>query len=328
MKVYKTDDLEMIPMAMNAFFFNIPLGSHKIIYANTISIGEEFLNRFLEYINDLDTDKYIIVDMESVDYAFRLFEKFQKVTRPILFVNINTQTLREKLKENIPNLQFSDNERNASLNINYDLTIDNICSKYSSRIAKGIYVNIVKGLIDGIPRNPILPQKLDSSGLYSNMYVNVKRLFLYPEEYYAIVYGLAKKIVDSKIEYDGFISSSKNGALLANILGMMLNKKIIHIMGVGPKYSMNVGNLQKEIKKGKNYIYVFDFRCTGTEMKVLSALVNANDAYIQGSVGIAIYKSDIVDKNLLYLVDIHNEDIPYKIAGDENDIIRLMERKD
>lgn len=300
------------------------LEQKKIIYANNVSISEEFLDILFEYIEKMPEGRYIIIDMESVDYAFRLFEKFQKISRPLIFTNINSLMLRDKMKENLPSMQFSNDERHAVLNIRYESSIEEVCLKYASIISHNVYVNIVKDLIDGISQSHITPQKLDSSGLYSNMYVNVKRLFLYPEKYYAIVFGLAKKIVESEIEYDGFVSSSKNGALLANMLGMMLDKKVIHILGLGPKYSMNVGNLQKEIKKMKNYIYVFDFRCTGTEMKILSALINANDAYIHGAAGIAVYKTESADSNLIYLVDVKKEGIPYKIAGEEEDIIKLM----
>lgn len=323
MQVYNEGEFNMIPLAMNAFYYNIPLGTKKIMYANNVSISEEFLDVLLEYIEKLPEGRYIIIDMESVDYAFRLFEKFQKINRPLIFININSQILRDKMKENLPSMQFSKDERQAVLNIRYESSIEKLCLKYKSVIAGKVYVNIVKDLIDGMNT----PQKLDSSGLYSNMYVNVKRLFLHPEKYYAIIFGLAKRIVESEIEYDGFVSSSKNGALLANMLGMMLDKKVIHILGLGPKYSMNVGNLQKEIKKKKNYIYVFDFRCTGTEMKILSALINANDAYIHGAVGIAVYKTELIENNLIYLVDVKKEGIPYKIAGEEEDIVKLTKKE-
>ncbi len=324
MQIYAEDEFIMIPMAMNAFFASIRLGTRKIEYAKTISISEELLDQIIEIMQDLSEEKYIILDMKNTDYAFKLFEKLQGINRTIIFVNIDSSALQNKMKENLPNIQFSSDENSAVLNKMYDNTIEKICLNYAPIISRKVYVKIVKDLIDNVFRDSAKPQKLDSSGLYSNMYVNVKRLFLEPENYYAIFFGLAQKVKECGIEFDGFISSSKNGALLANILGMMLGKKVIHIMGLGPRYSMNVGNLQKEIKKQKNYIYVFDFRCTGTEMKMLSALINANDAYIQGAVGIAIYKSEPTDKNLLYLVNIKEEGIPYKIAGEEEDIVKLM----
>ncbi len=331
MQVYEEQDFVMIPLAMNAFFYNIPVGTDKIRYSNSVSIGEKFLAILVQYFDKVDEGKYIILDLQDTDYAFHLFQKLKTITRPILFLNIISETLHDKIKEDLPTIQFSAEQRYAVLNISFDDTIKEICEKYSSSvISHNIYVKIVRNLIDDIPQNPVEPQKLDSSGLYSNMYVNVKRLFKYPENYYSIAFGLAKKIVDSKIEYDGLISSSKNGAILANLLGMLLNKKVIHIIGLGPKYSMNTGNLQKEIKKRKNYIYVFDFRCTGTEMKALLALISANEAYVTGATGIAVYKSDqidIVNNNLMYLVDLKTENIPYKIAGEKEDIITLMSKQ-
>jgi len=330
MQVYEEQKFVMIPLAMNSFFYNIPVGTYKIKYSNSMSVGEKFLEIIIKYFDKIDKEKYIILDLQDIDYAFHLFQKFRIITRPILFINIFSKTLYDKIKEDLPAIQFSADEKYAVLNMSFTDTIKEICVRYSPAIPHSIYVKIVRDLIDDIPQDPVEPQKLDSSGLYSNMYVNVKRLFQYPENYYSIAFGLAKKIVDSKIEYDGLISSSKNGALLANLLGMLLNKKVIHIIGLGPKYSMNTGNLQKEIKKWKNYIYVFDFRCTGTEMKALLALINANEAYVTGAAGIAVYKSDqidIVNNHLMYLVDLKTEKIPYKIAGEKEDIITLMRKQ-
>lgn len=324
---YTEEEFVMIPMAMNAFYHNITIGTNIIEYSKEVSISADFLNSLLEYIECVPEKKYIIIDVDGVDYAFRLFKKFQNVKGPVFFVNINSSALRDKMNEDLQSIEFSMDKKSAVLNMEYSSTWDEIREKYSSIITYRIYAQIVRELIDGVSHDPIRPQKLDSSGMYSNMYVNVKRLFLCPEKYYAILFGLAKEIQNSGIEYDGLVSSSKNGALLANLLGVMLDKKVIHIMGLGPKYAMNIGNLQKEIKKRKNYVYVFDFRCTGTEMKILSALINANDAYINGAIGIAVYKNDskcAVNDGMMYLVDIKEEGIPYKIAGEEEDIIKLM----
>lgn len=326
MYIYTEDEFIMIPMAMNAFYYNIPFGAKKIKYANIVSIGEEFMEILIDYIDGIPEGKFIVIDMDCATYAFRLFEKFQEVRKPLIFINLNAPSIYEKVKDNLPELDFSEDKMNATLNIKFDKMVEETCKKYSLLISHNIYVQIVKSLIEDMSAKEFVPQKLDSSGLYSNMYVNAKHLFLNPQDYYVILYALAKKVANSGIEFDGFVSSSKNGAVLANLLGMMLDKKAIHIAGLGPKYNMYVGNLQKEIKKRKNYIYVFDFRCTGTEMKIVSALVNAHDAYMQGAIGIAVYKKDeedIMKEDIMYLVDIKKEGIPYKIAGEKEDILQL-----
>lgn len=329
MQFYEVDEFAIIPMAINAFYYSIPYGAKKIGFAKNISISEEVLVKMFETIEGISKGKYIIIDVGNVDYAFRLFQRFQEIRRPLLFVNINEKILRDKMQDNLPELNFSSDEKSASLNISFDNTVDVICKNYSLETEEKLYAEIVRELIDKSQTDIIIPQKLESSGMYSNMYINVKRLFEEPKKYYAMVYGMAKKLKNSEIEFDGFISSSKNGAILANFLGMMFDKKVIHIFGVGPKYSMQIGNLQRDIKKRKNYIYVYDFVCTGTEMKILSALVNAHEAYINGSIGIATYKTEdeLLSKNMMYLVDIKKEGIPYKIAGEREDIVRLMQTK-
>lgn len=323
MLIYEDDKFIMVPMAMNAFYHSIPAEEKNITYAKNISVSGDFLEKLQGFFAELPAEKEIILDMSNVDYAFKAFEKMKDVTRSLIFMNIDSSFLQDKLQDNLPEIRFGQDRTDAVLNRNYDNAVEQVCSKYAKVLTHKVFVQIIKGLIDEMPQEPISPIRLDSSGLYSNMYVNIKRLFLCPENYYAVLYGLAQKVDESKIEFDGFVSSSKNGAIIANLLGMMLNKKAIHIMGVGPKYAMGIGNLQKEIKKHKNYIYVFDFRCTGTEMKILSALINTNEAYMKGAIGIAVYKVDAEADNMMYLVDIQKEGIPYKIAAEKEDIIKL-----
>lgn len=65
-------------------------------------------------------------------------------------------------------------------------------------------------------------------------------------------------------------------------------------------------------------------------MKILSSLINANEAYIKGAVGIAVYRDndDDNDKPILSLMNVKEQGIPYKIAGDPDDIIRLVNEED
>lgn len=327
MQVYEEKDFIVIPMAMNTFYHNIPFGTKKIKYAQIVSIGEEFLELLIEYIENVPIGKYIVLDMESADYAFKLFEKFQNVSRPIILINIDVSLVYNKLIENLPELQFSESRNYAVLNISYNPKFEKDFSQKCEGAIHKIYMQIISEMIDVMDNTNGEPYKLDSSGLYSNMYVNTKGLFANPEKYYAILFGMARLIANSGLEFDGFVSSSKNGAILANLLGVMLGKKAIHISGLGPKYSMTMGNLQKEIKRKKNYIYIFDFRCTGTEMKILSALVKANDAYVVGALGIAVYSIENDEDSrtrIMYLANILDEGIKYKLAGEKEDIRKLI----
>lgn len=330
MLMYEEDELVIIPMAINAFYSNIGYGTKEIKYTKLVSISSAFLQDMVKYLNKLPDGKCIVIDLSNADYSFRYFEFFQSVGKTVLFVNIDPDILYGKMKDNLPGIKFSRDRKFASLNIDYEDSVDEVCKKVSSEVNDKIYANIIKELIEEVPKNPVTPLKLDSSGLYSNMYVNVKKLFLCPEKYYAVLYGMAKLVKDSDFMFDGFVSSSKNGAMLAYLLGMMLGKKAIHISGIGPKYSMIPGTIQKEVKRRKNYIYVFDFRCTGTEMKILSSLINANEAYIKGAVGIAVYRDEHNDndKPILSLMSVKKQGIPYKIAGEPDDIIRLVKEEE
>ena len=167
---------------------------------------------------------------------------------------------------------------------------------------------------------------LDSSGLYSNCYVDIKKLFMNVNDYYYILYCLAEKVSVQiqKRQIDAFISSSKNGAIIANILGGILDIKEIHLLGVGPRYSMELGDSLESIKKGKKYAYIFDFMCTGTELKIASALVNSKKAYLDYAAGIAKYKRNVESTNiemidaLFYTNEMTKE---FKLVGNASDLM-------
>ena len=115
-----------------------------------------------------------------------------------------------------------------------------------------------------------------------------------------------------------FVTSSKNGAILASILGDLLNIKEIHLLGVGPKYTVQFGDSLDCIKTGKRYLYIFDFMCTGTELKIVSALINSKRAKLRGAVGISRYKEEnemSLDYGISVLVESKDFDITYRVAG-------------
>lgn len=96
--------------------------------------------------------------------------------------------------------------------------------------------------------------------------------------------------------------------------------KEVHLIGVGPKYAMESGNPMDSIKEGKKYAYIFDFLCTGTELKIVDALIHAKRAHLVYAAGIARYKKKY-GKGAAFqidtLTDTEEMEIDYKIAGDE-----------
>lgn len=195
----------------------------------------------------------------------------------------------------------------------------NICELINS-YRKDKIIEIIFGLAEN-EHKPIL---LESSGLYGNYYVNIKKLFLNVDNFYFIMFCLAEMVYPYIISkrINAFVSSSKNGAIIANILGGLLDVKEVHLIGVGPKYSMELCDSVKCIQEERKYAYIFDFMCTGTELKIVSALINSKRGYLVYSAGIARYKENInfnLIKDMDVIVDTKELGIKYKIFGEPGD---------
>lgn len=326
MYYWEDDSYIIIPISYNVFYRESLKNKRHISFAREFSITNGLLEEILKIILKYGSKKTLVLDMERVNYPGKMFEEFRSIHYSVIFCNIRGEILRKKMQEDLPSLAWSDDEDICLLN---GMLTETILDEYETKfsvIYKKLYARILNSIKDSCKDGE--PLLLDSSGLYSNMYISVKKLFLTPNDYYFVLYGMAIE-VEKLGEFDSFISSSKNGAILANLLGSLLNKKVVHIQGVGPKYSMKFGNIQNEIKRGKAYVYVFDFICTGTELKVLSALINSNDAYLVGGIGFARYgKMDeertFMKDKIKCLVTTYEAGVEYKVAGDKADILRLM----
>lgn len=165
-------------------------------------------------------------------------------------------------------------------------------------------------------------EMLSSSNIYTNHYVDVKRLFMQPENLNIILYYMAKRLAPKKLEYDAIVSTSKNGAVLSTLVGQLLNKDVVHCVNVGPQFALPIQAVEETFQKHKRYIYVCDFICLGTEVKLLHALMTSRQAIFVGGVGIANYiplcnedlkKAHSPLASVSCLVDLISAGIPYEI---------------
>ena len=324
----ENDVYVIIPLSFNIFYRESLKDKTHISFSREFSIDNEILEELQKLIIENESKKIIALNMERVNYPGKMLEDLRNIKQCVIFYNVHGDILRKKMRENLPSLNW--NQDKVICILNGEIS-DNILESYNTDFKSAnqkLYSKILNDVKDLCEYGK--PLLLDSSGLYSNMYITVKRLFLNPMSYYFVLYGMALD-AEKFGEFDSLISSSKNGAILANLLGNMLNKKVVHIHGVGPKYSMKFGNIQNEIKRGKTYVYVFDFICTGTELKIISALINANDAYLKGGIGFAKY--DSYDRqnsfilNVNCLVTTNEAGLQYKVAGDKTDMLQLMAGK-
>lgn len=318
----------VIPLSFNIFYNESRNNKRNIGFGKEFSISDEIFEKLKLFLESWQ-DKIIAIDMQKINYPSRMFEGLRETKGRILFFNIQGQVLRSMMKEDLPGLNWCGDGTLCFLN---GVTSKDIIDVRASRMLftyKRKYSRILNDI--KVPCEKDQPLLLDSSGLYSNMYITVKKLFLKPDDYYFVLYGMAAE-TEKLGDFDGFISSSKNGAILANLLGSLMNKKVVHIQGVGPKYSMRVGNVQNEIKRGRSYVYVSDFICTGMEMKIMSSLINSNDAYLNSTIGFAMYlderrKEISIFERVRCLITTGEAGIAYKVAGSRADMLELMKKE-
>ena len=307
---FENDNLSIIPMDFNVFFCSAKKYKKNIRYSKECVVSEIF---FDELENFISCPKH-------------LFRRLNIYNKRLIFFNVESEKIKQLLIEELEKLTWLRNSV-ACYSDKDNYMVERLVDVECIGARKQEEYRIIKSVVNSHDGHI---QLLDSSGLYSNCYVDIKKLFANVEKYYFIIFSLAEKLYNFGDHIDAFISSSKNGAILANILGGLLDVKEVHLIGVGPKYSMELGDSVECIKKGKRYVYIFDFMCTGTELKIVSALINSKKAYLPYAAGIAKYKKDadfhLVNK-LVVLADTKDMGIDYKIAGAREDICNANEVK-
>lgn len=325
MYIIEEENIDIVPVDFNVFYNMAKEYKKNIRFSREYTISESFFNELCYYISD-SSNEIIALDMENiVSYPTRMFSRLEKCLKKIVFYNIENVKVKQMLTEDLEELVWIDDTiayyfDNDGQNISK--MVINSCEKTREKEVKRIVSSIVRS-------EEGKGQLLESSGLYSNCYVDIKKLFFNVDNYYYIVYSLAKVISDKTLnmQIDAFVSASKNGAILANILGGLLDIKEVHLIGVGPKYSMELGDSVECLKQGKRYAYIFDFMCTGTELKIVSALINSKKAYLPYAAGIAKYKKEMNSCNIEsmdILVDTDDLNIEYKIVGEKEDLKLVM----
>lgn len=337
MYIIEETDFIMLPLAYNDFCEDVISISQTGTFAGEISLDRVLsassVQKIVSFIAEdmKGKENCYVIDMRNlISYAEHSFTQFQKIIDAnIIFFGASDET-GIKLSEDIPDKLLDLNDKMKGTK---RLSKETIC-QIQSKIEK-IYLNetakIVRWMshkITSDESDKLTP--LDSSGVFCNMYVNAKKLFLDPEKYYFILYQMILRVAKHKGQIDALISASRNGANLANTIGWLLDIKVIHCITLGPKFSLSMQNINKDIRKRKNYFYIFDFMCLGTEVKVLNAILAVKGAKLIGGMGIANYiaidQSSVqgVISKMDTLIDTRTAKLDYKIAGTKDDILKLL----
>lgn len=138
---------------------------------------------------------------------------------------------------------------------------------------------------------------LVSSGVFSNMQINLKYLFEDVINFPYIIYLLWKRVYND--QFDAIIATSKNGVAFASILGEVIGRRVLYF-NIGQMFEETY-NCSPLIEKGKRYLHIYDMICLGSETKVLNALVSAQGGTVYKSEGVVCLSDlDIVSRKNRY----------------------------
>lgn len=323
----KDDGVYLIPLAYNTFIFNLKNNSKIPLYESEIALQDHFINELKIYIDELyskDKINKIILDFKNIVFCNRGFENYgnSKFIGNLFFSNVNDDLLLgQRILESINGLHNKNcvyGKNPNDFKFIEELNLQKIYSKHILDILKSNNV-IENGDI----------KFLDSSGIYSSTYIHINRIFYCYSSYMFIIYELAKNIYEFGIDnIDALISTSKTGGVIATLVGKILNKKVVHCIGLGPK-NTSISNIFNKIRKNKSYYVICDFVCIGTEIKTLNTILTLAKARLIGGISVASYintssdkYSDSILNKIVALVNTKEQNIDYIISGFSDDIRR------
>lgn len=280
----------------------IILLEHYLDYveSNEISCVSNFDFISMEHLVDymISTNKScFFLDMKYVRNAGdRVFAhlKDKEILKSLVFFNLQfakkevVQKLQEDLKEELEEdknhhlIYFSEEVRKRYFDINFQT----------------IYMMQKKEILLKYVTREIT--FLQSSGVYSNMSLDYKEMLEFSSDLHFLIGELSYflyQIMDKK-KIHSLVAASKNGIVLASIIGQKVGLPVIYHSNIGQKYVRKVlkGKTSKKtnlIEEENNYVLIYDVVCLGTEIRILNGIINAFGGNLVGGIGmVCVQESD------------------------------------
>lgn len=313
LKAYRfSEEVSYIPMILNLMVFK------KDFFAkNNMYVSKAFLSHLKEKIcQEVETD-IIILDFEHIilgepgslkEFCLSL----QACIRLVIYSNLNDKIyglVEAGLGDNACGAAKEKVISNAEGFTYYTNFFKPFREKRNEKIS-----NIVKIFL----KNTCINEEsyLASSNLYANKYVNIKNIFTNQDIYYLVLIQLFNLISlnFNENEYDKLVCVSLNGAVVATLLGQMINKKVIYLMNLGPNLNIRDKESLGKIKVSEKYLFIADMLCTGTELKVAETITNYRSAEIVGALVVAQYLKAMSSIPVCKIFEINDgDDFDYKV---------------
>ena len=287
----------VIDVGLNFFLYKRSHGDGKLTFNQTILLESLWVEKIRTQILDIQKDfpdRLIGIYIEFIHTCMdkRAFAGFANdIINPsnIFFYGLLSGTdlplrILKDLKETGHDPYFD--EDNAILYLNRPDVLDSHQRINGCVSAINCYLEeVIKGTITYREE----PEMLSSSNIYATCYVDIKKLFLCPQHLDVMIYQMARELLTYTFEYDSLVCTSKNGAVLASISGQMLNIDVTYCINIGPQFAISEQTVNQAFVPGKKYVYVYDFICLGTEVKILQALLSSRQCTLVAGIGVASY---------------------------------------
>lgn len=241
---------------------------------------------------------YFFLDMKYIRNAGdRVFAylKGNEILKRLAFYNLQfakkevVQKLQEDLKEELTEdknnhlIYFSEEIREMYLDIDFQ----NIFLKQKKEI-----------LLKYVTREITF---LQSSGVYSNMSLDYKEMLEFSSDLHFLIGELCYFLyqIMNRKKIHSLVAASKNGIVLASIIGQRVGLPVIYHSNIGQKYVRKVLKEKSSkktnlIEEKNNYVLIYDVVCLGTEIRILNGIINALGGNLVGGIGIVcVQESDI-----------------------------------
>lgn len=168
------------------------------------------------------------------------------------------------------------------------------------------------------------PKNTYSSNVYSNRYINLRKVFSDSNIATLVTTELLHLIMSvDGLEFDAFVCASITGACIASYLSVYIKKPVLFLRNIGPNITTEDELIVERIYPHKKYVYIFDFMCLGTEYQRTKLICALKKSSIIKCFGISYYKKpnrgNPEDIQTLFHINDYLPDF-FKCAVDENDL--------
>lgn len=275
------DQYEYVPVHQNLILH----GGHAFEKDN---IGLEFSDDLYAFLNKIDSKLFVLdldginmIESRSMQNIKQLFDR----NKGVIFINTTDITYNIIINAECRDHVVPSKDKTILGRAEDIATITD--EHLFNKSIKEFRIQTITDTIHRFTRIGVYP--LESSNVYSNMYIDVKKIFSEPAVLQLIVYELCRIFLSKfdKRNINGIICTSYNGACLATIVGNLLQKQVIYLMNLGPHLSIKDRNMIFSLKNNENYVYIYDFICLGTEYKLAKTVALLKNSAVVGAIGVS-----------------------------------------